>query len=92
MQECLHALPVVARRILMKLGLESSKLLQQARAIDIKRSHLNLDPMFRTTVSSVPIDVNRPDEKYNCIVQAKAAADLGLSTISASELLSRILR
>ena len=36
MQERLHALPVVARLILIKLGLEPSKLLEQAKAIRIK--------------------------------------------------------
>ena len=35
-QECLHPLPVVACLILMKLGLEASKLLEQTNAISIK--------------------------------------------------------
>lgn len=35
-QERLHPLPVVARLILMKLGLEASKLLEQAKATSIK--------------------------------------------------------
>lgn len=36
MQEYLHSLPVLARLILMKLGLEPSKLLEQTEAISIK--------------------------------------------------------